>query len=162
MNAKYSIIYLGSLLYCGMTFDDAMAQVERMQTEDANMASLHASIDGSAEDAFAIPCGNRYGYSIVPEPMRLKVLRVEAWREGEGGWTWNNWFHVGDIDAGAFEAIADNPRKLLAWMRSGEGPWMDHAYAGRVGVHDDGYNVEIYLRATGEPIAAIEYGPLYN
>jgi hypothetical protein len=81
----------------------------------------------------------------------MRVLSIDAWADGEGGWTWNNWFKVGTV-----EAIPDTNRKILRMMRS-EG-YLSEASKGKVTVDDDGYNVVICEKSTGMPVFAIEYG----
>lgn len=84
----------------------------------------------------------------------FNVLSVEAWREGSG-WTWNNWFRVGSAPR---DVLDMKPRQLLAWARA-EG-YLTDASRGRVAVRDDGYNLVIIARGTGEPLFAIEYGSI--
>jgi len=86
--------------------------------------------------------------------MNYRILSIDAWRDGPG-WTWNNWFHVGDY-AGP-EGALDNPRALLRYMR--ESGYLGAHSRGRVAIEDDGYNVVIMARGTREPLFAIEYGP---
>ena len=80
----------------------------------------------------------------------MRILSIDAWREPEGGWMWNNWHHVGDIDT-----IPATNRKLLAKLRA-EGYRMPNP--GYAAIEDDGHNLTIILRSTGEPVLAIEYG----
>lgn len=81
-----------------------------------------------------------------------RILSIDAWRE-DNGWTWNNWFHVGDFDLPQF---LDSNRKILQFMR--ESGYLTEYSKGRCAVDDDGYNVVILDRATREPLFAIEYG----
>jgi hypothetical protein len=87
-------------------------------------------------------------------PKTVRVLSIDALRESEGGWTWNNWHHVGDAP---IEWCALKPRTLLRAMR--EGGYLSPFSRGRCAVDDDGYNVTIVARGTGEPLFALEYGP---
>lgn len=80
-----------------------------------------------------------------------RILSVDAWRDG-GGWQWNNWFHVGDIERTA----SFKPRPLLRELR--ERMYLSPRSVGRVAVEDDGYNIVIKDKNTGEPLFAIEYG----
>lgn len=90
----------------------------------------------------------------------LRILSIDAWREPEGGWRWNAWYYAGTMRRDVFEAVVDSPRKLFRWFRD-EGLLSD-ASKGRVACEDDdGYNVVIVNRATGEPLFAVEYGNLY-
>lgn len=81
------------------------------------------------------------------------VLSIDAWRNADGGWDWNDWRRVGTVPV----AVCDlNPRALLAYMRA-EG-FLAATSTGRCAVEDDGYNVVIMARGTREPIFAIAYG----
>ena len=87
----------------------------------------------------------------------MRVLSVDAWREAEGSWGWNNWHHVANVTKAEFEACGDSARKLLKLFRdrTGLAGW------GQVAIEDDGYNVVVVERHTREPLYAIEYGPEY-
>lgn len=82
----------------------------------------------------------------------MRVLSIDAWREPQGSWTWNGWYHVGDVEP---ETVDLSPRKLFAKLRADGYDIPDPGYAA---VDDDGYNLNIILRTTGEPVLAIEYG----
>lgn len=82
----------------------------------------------------------------------MRVLSIDAWREAEGGWTWNNWFNIGE----APKEVADyKPRKLLKWLRNNI---KCNLPPGHLSIEDDGYNIVIKHRHTGEPLYALEYG----
>ena len=87
---------------------------------------------------------------------KMKILSIDAWREPEGGWTWNAWYRVGAVPVTEFEAIAGSPRKLFRWLR--DTGMLSDASKGRVACEDDGYNVVIVNKSTREPLYAIEYG----
>ncbi len=80
----------------------------------------------------------------------MKVLSIDAWREPEG-WTWNNWFTVGEL-----KELPKENRDILRLLRV-EG-YLSNASKGKVAIDDDGYNVVIVLRGTGEPLIAVCYG----
>ena len=84
-----------------------------------------------------------------------RILSIDAWRDVEGGWTWSTWYDVGSIDRDALDALT-TPRRILAWLRR-EG-YVTKASAGKVAVYDDGYNIVVVARGTGELLFAIEYG----
>lgn len=88
----------------------------------------------------------------------MRILSIDAWGEPEGGWTWNNWFKVGEISKEEFEAL-DTNRKVLKYFRD-EG-YLEPTSQGLCGVEDDQYNIVITERRTGRPLYAIEYGPEY-
>ena len=83
--------------------------------------------------------------------IKYRVLSIDAWRESEGGWEWNNWFHVGDIDS-----LPESNRAILKLMRD-EGFLTEYS-KGRVYVDDDQYNIVICDRSNHMPLFAIEYG----
>lgn len=91
---------------------------------------------------------------------KMKILSIDAWREPEGGWTWNAWFHAGAMPVTEFAAIADSPRKLFRWFR--DAGLLLEGSKGRVACEDDGYNVVIVNKSTREPLYAIEYGNHYG
>lgn len=88
----------------------------------------------------------------------LRILSIDAWRDGQG-WTWNNWHHVGDISKSDFEKLQGRPNPMLAMFR--ERGYLTARSKGRCIIDDDGYNVVVHARGTGEPLFAIEYGPHY-
>lgn len=79
------------------------------------------------------------------------ILSIDAWRDGAGSWTWNNWFRVGEV-----EDIPPTTRQILRFMRA-EG-YLSAKSAGLVMVDDDGYNLVICKRSNGCPLFAICYG----
>lgn len=83
----------------------------------------------------------------------LRVLSIDAWRDPEGGWFWNNWHHIGHVPA---EPVDMPPRRLLRAMR--EHGFLNNYSKGRLAVEDDGYNVVILRKSDGMPVFAIEYG----
>jgi hypothetical protein len=80
----------------------------------------------------------------------VRVLSIDAWRDGNG-WTWNNWFPVGWFPLALIDLP---PRALLRELRARS----NLTGYGLVTVEDDGYNVVVTHRGTGEPLVAIEYG----
>ena len=82
----------------------------------------------------------------------FRVLSIDAWRYDDG-WTWNNWFHVGDVPR---EVCELTPRRLLRFLRA-EG-YLGAKSGGKVAIDDDGHNLVIVNRTTREPLYAVEYG----
>lgn len=83
----------------------------------------------------------------------VNVISIDAWRDGEGGWTWNQWFKKGQID----DSVCDLPtRKLLAKLR--EEGFLDSCTAGKVFVEDDQYNKVVCWRSDRQPMIAVAYG----
>ena len=97
------------------------------------------------------------------QEKQCKILAIDAWRDLDGGWYWNNWFKRGEITLSTLEGM-DKPngktdaRKLLSYFRDELGLY---APAGYCEVVDDGYNYVIQLRGTKEPLYAVEYGIHY-
>lgn len=85
--------------------------------------------------------------------MAYKILSVEAWRDPEGGWTWNAWYDTGE----RYESHwPKTPREVFARLR--ELTLLSEASKGNMALEDDGYNLVVTNRNTREPIFAIEYG----
>jgi hypothetical protein len=80
----------------------------------------------------------------------MRVLSIDAWRY-DGGWTWNNWFHVGDV-----EDAPEKPREFLAMLRR-EG-FLSKLSAGKLAVEDDGYNIVVLEKGSRRPILAVVHG----
>ena len=81
------------------------------------------------------------------------ILSIDAWADGEDGWTWNNWDKVGVLEDAA---LLDNEDALIDWFIT-EGFLKDTA-KGKVYVDDDQYNLVITDEETHEPLFAVEYG----
>jgi hypothetical protein len=83
----------------------------------------------------------------------LKLLSIDAWRDGEGGWNWNNFFL---LEEGIF--LPDpTPRKVLRFLRNA-GFLTDFSKGLlRVDFYPsyDGTLIEIQHRHTFEPVLAL-------
>lgn len=94
----------------------------------------------------------------------MNVLRVEAWRSPDGGWTWNNWHKCGTLTVREFNKLGcltkQEVRATLAWFR--EQGYLSEGSKGAVSLEDDGHNLSVVDRRTREPLFAIEYGRLFN
>jgi hypothetical protein len=85
--------------------------------------------------------------------MDCQILSIDAWREPEGGWTWNMWYHAGKY----FDLKDDeNNRTILRKMR--ESGHLSEESKGKVAVEDDGYNIVIKRKSNQMPLFAIVYG----
>ena len=85
--------------------------------------------------------------------MICKVLSIDAWRDPEGGWTWNAWYDTGvvyDLDEN------ESNRSILKNLR--EYGLLSKESKGKVAIEDDGYNIVVMAKGTREPLYAIEYG----
>ena len=87
------------------------------------------------------------------ETTMINVLSIDAWADGEDGWTWNNWHKVGTCPLATCDL---KPAEIIAFMIS-EG-YLRDGVAGRVEVEDDQYNMVILDIETREPLFALEYG----
>lgn len=86
-----------------------------------------------------------------------RILQIEAWAdccgcECEEGkptcWTWNNWFHVGDV-----EQVPNSLEEMLKALDAKKG--IDPS---QYDLEDDQYNVVLVNKESREPLFAIEYG----
>lgn len=84
----------------------------------------------------------------------IRILSIDAWRDGVGGWTWNNWHAVGSCPLSWCDY---SPRKLLRIMRA-EG-YLRADSVGKCAVEDDQHNIVVTDRRNGMPVFALEYGP---
>jgi hypothetical protein len=113
---------------------------------EGNAPGVIFSTDENAS-GYCDTCGMAYGDA---EPV-AHVLSIDAWREPEGGWTWNSWHARGFVPLAWCELSA---RDLFRNMRK---RGFDIP-AGECALDDDGYNVVIVHRKSREPYYAIEYG----
>ena len=79
-----------------------------------------------------------------------RLLSIDAWRCDEG-WTWNAWYPLEEDIYIAPEAAT--PRRVFRMLRNG---YLSEQSKGGVRLDDDGYNLVIEDRNTGEPIFALE------
>ena len=86
--------------------------------------------------------------------IQLNVLSIDAWNDGDGCWTWNNWVRVGDAP---FDAMNWKPRQVLKYLREDIG-LLSAASKGRLAVEDDQFNLVIVEKRSRRPLLAIEYG----
>jgi hypothetical protein len=73
--------------------------------------------------------------------MMISILSIDAWNS-PGGWQWNNWFRVGEIDPPEL-ATLDSDQKIVDWLASA-GYLKTGLIAGKdVEIDDDQYNIVI-------------------
>jgi hypothetical protein len=85
---------------------------------------------------------------------RFDLLSIDAWRECEGGWTWNAWYN---LEKDIYFAESElTPRKVLKALR--KWGFLSDESKGKVSLDDDGYNIVIQDKDTYEPIFALAYG----
>lgn len=82
-----------------------------------------------------------------------RLLSIDAWRNGDGdcGWQWNAWYTLEEDIYIAPDAAT--PRRVFKMLRK---DYLSEQSKGRVRLEDDGYNLVIEDRNTGEPIFALE------
>ncbi len=86
--------------------------------------------------------------------IKLNLLSIEAWADGEHNWQWNTWSSVeNDIYMDKGELTT---RKILKYLR--KWGYLSTESKGKLTVEDDGYNYVIVNRTTFEPIYALCYG----
>lgn len=87
----------------------------------------------------------------------VPILSIDAWRDCDGGWTWNNWWKCGEAPLAWCDL---KPRALFRTLR--DAGIITRASRGRVAVEDDGYNVIVMARGTREPVIALAYGEVFR
>lgn len=83
----------------------------------------------------------------------VNVLSIDAWADGDGGWTWNNWHKVGECD---LDTLPEDEAGKVVWFVS-EGYASARALT-ECFIDDDQYNFVLTVRSTFEPLFAIAYG----
>ena len=87
------------------------------------------------------------------ESTKYRLVSIDAWRDCDGGWTWNNSFTVED---GVYLGNDITARRLLKFMR--QSGWLTSASKGRVSIDWHGEMmdpmIEILDKSTGEPLLA--------
>lgn len=86
--------------------------------------------------------------------IKFDLLSIDAWRDPDGGWQWNAWYTVEKGLVFAHDRIT--PRCILAALRRWD--FLTEESKGKLYIEDDGYNIQILLRNTHEPIFALAYG----
>lgn len=86
---------------------------------------------------------------------KTHLLGIDAWNDGEDGWTWNNW-HKLESEIFFAESRLGSARAILSWFR--KAGYLSDASKGKCAIEDDGYNVVVSLRSTGKPLYALCYG----
>jgi len=82
-----------------------------------------------------------------------ELRSIDAWREPEGGWTWNASYCL--EDGLYFGEDALTTRKILAALR--EWKFLSEASKGRLRVEHDWPILEIQMRGTYEPVLALMF-----
>jgi len=87
---------------------------------------------------------------VIEKENFYRLLSIDAWRY-DGGWTWNNGYPLEEDIYIAPDAAT--PRRVFRMLRNS---YLSEQSKGRVRLEDDGYNLVIEDRNTGEPIFALE------
>ena len=89
----------------------------------------------------------------MSESTKYRLVYIEAWRDCDGGWDWNDWYTVED---GVYLGNGITARRLLKFMR--QSGWLTEKSKGRVRIdwHNEMMNpmIEILDKNTGEPLFA--------
>ncbi len=93
--------------------------------------------------------------ALAKDMMRCDVLAIDAWRDCEGGWTWNAWYKVGDpVD---LPREAGHEAAVLAY--GGELGFYAPGDIGRLYLDDsDQRNLVVCWKEDDQPIVAFDYG----
>ena len=92
-----------------------------------------------------------------PELIKFELLSIDAWRDQEG-WQWNSWHR---LEKDIFIAESElTPRKILKTLRKWN--YLSTESKGRMAIEDDGYNIVVENKDTGEPVLALCYGEHYG
>lgn len=86
----------------------------------------------------------------------MKILSIDALGNKRDGYEWNTWYTVGEIDADILKTL-DTYKKIAMWMH--ENGYTTTADMRKINIEDDGYNIALSEKKTGQPVFAIEYGP---
>lgn len=82
---------------------------------------------------------------------KIEIREIDAWRDEEGLWFWNESFILADDVFWNSEDFT--PRKILKQLRNWN--FLSPSSKGRVRVVDEGDLVEVQEKSTGRPILAL-------
>ena len=87
----------------------------------------------------------------------MNILSIDAWNHGDDGWQWNAWYRLGTISKAEFERI-EKEEGFIQWF-------IDEGYVknfpSKLEIWDDGDNIQIQDKESGEPLFVIECGCEY-
>jgi len=72
----------------------------------------------------------------------ITILSIDAWSDGSGGWQWNNWFRIGEIESEILDTL-DTDEKVLAWLTENGFLNPGLVLGTTVEIDDDQYNLVI-------------------
>ena len=91
------------------------------------------------------------------EIREVSVLSIDAWADGDEGWSWNAWHKVGTV---ALAEIVDlDDQALREWFHSNG--YTTTANPALSEIDDDQYNIVICDAKDHRPVFAIAYGEAY-
>ena len=85
--------------------------------------------------------------------IKFKLLSIDAWRDSENGWYWNNSYLMEDDIY--IEESELTPRKILRFLRT---ICLNDKSKGKLFIEDvaqGDYCFEVCLKSTGEPLFAL-------
>lgn len=86
---------------------------------------------------------------------KFKLLSIDAWRDGEGHWVWNDFYLIEDgICFTEDSKMLNSNRLLLKYLRDNLAVLSDYS-KGRVKVERDCDIIEIQEKNTGRPLFAL-------
>lgn len=88
-----------------------------------------------------------------------ELRSIDAWREPEGGWAWNDSFRL--EEGIVFQADQLTPRKLLRHLRTWGYLKLESKGKARV-VDDQDELIEIQAKGTGQPVLALLFTKTIN
>lgn len=88
------------------------------------------------------------------EYLKCHLLQIDAWRDSDNLWQWNNSFKLED-DIHIQENISN--RSLIKFFRNDLKVINDYS-KGRVAIEDDQYNLVLVDKNTNQPLFALCYG----
>lgn len=82
---------------------------------------------------------------------KVELREIDAWRDPEGNWIWNESYALADDLIFAEDALT--PRKILKKLR--EWGYLSPSSKGQVRIVDDGEIIEVQEKSTARPILAL-------
>ena len=87
----------------------------------------------------------------------MYILSIDAWGNEQDGYEWNAWYRVSTISKVEFERIEKEEGFIQWFINKG----YVKNFPDKLEICDDGYDIVIQDKETGEPLFAIEYGCEY-
>lgn len=111
--------------------------------------TTRVSISGARQ---ALMRGNGVLMAVLPI---ANVLSIDAWADGDEGWSWNSWSKAGEVNLDEFpRSEVDRIEWFVEQGYAHPDPW------GVFAIDDDMYNYVLQVAETGQPLFAVAYGEL--